>query len=89
MRKLAFIIPPEVELLDLAGPVQVFTEAKFYGLEVEIEFYQYQQNPISTSGLGLREVEHYKYAHLRESDFVFYARYAFRIYAGRFLKIHI
>ena len=71
MRKLAFIIPPEVELLDLAGPVQVFTEAKFYGLEVEIEFYQYQQNPISTSGLGLREVEHYKYARLREGEFVF------------------
>ena len=71
MRKLAFIIPPEVELLDLAGPVQVFTEAKFYGLEVEIEFYQYQQNPISTSGLGLREVEHYKHANLREGDFVF------------------
>ncbi len=25
MQKIAFIIPPTVELLDLAGPVQVFT----------------------------------------------------------------
>ncbi len=36
MRTFAFIIPPHVELLDLAGPVQVFTEAKFYGFEVSI-----------------------------------------------------
>ena len=40
MKKLAFIIPPTVELLDLAGPEQVFTEARFYGFEAGIEFYQ-------------------------------------------------
>lgn len=34
MRTIAFIIPPTVELLDLAGPVQVFTEAKFYGFDL-------------------------------------------------------
>ena len=28
MQKIAFIIPPTVELLDLSGPAQVFTEAK-------------------------------------------------------------
>src|SRR5450432_169734 len=71
MQKLAFIIPPNVELLDLAGPVQVFTEAKFYGFEADIEFYKYQDNPISTSNLSFGNIKHYKEAKLKEGDFVF------------------
>ncbi len=71
MKKIAFIIPPTVELLDLAGPAQVFTEAKFYGFEAELEFYQYRESPISTSGLGFGNIENYKNAKLKEGDFVF------------------
>ena len=71
MRKMAFIIPPSVEMLDLAGPVQVFTEAKFYGFEVALEFYSYQQETISTSGLAFGEVMNYKKAILKEGDFLF------------------
>ena len=37
MKKMVFIIPPTVELLDLSGPAQVFTEAKEYGMELEME----------------------------------------------------
>ena len=68
---MAFIIPPSVEMLDLAGPVQVFTEAKFYGFEVALEFYSYQQETISTSGLAFGEVMNYKKAILKEGDFLF------------------
>lgn len=71
MKKIAFIIPPTVELLDLGGPVQVFTEAKFYGFEVELEFYALQNNPICTSGLGFGEIANYSEAKLKEGDFVF------------------
>ena len=71
MQKAAFIIPPTVELLDLAGPVQVFTEAKFYGFEIDIEFYHFQENPISTAGLGFEKIKNYKEAKLKEGDFVF------------------
>jgi len=71
MKKMAFIIPPSVELLDLAGPVQVVTEAKFYGLEIEMEFYHFEDQPVSTSGLGFGKTEHYKNAKLKEGDFVF------------------
>ncbi|HTD97795.1 MAG TPA: DJ-1/PfpI family protein [Mucilaginibacter sp.] len=71
MRKIAFIIPPSVELLDLAGPVQVFTEARFYGFEAEMEFYTYQDNPVSTSGLGFGKLRHFNEASLKEGDFVF------------------
>lgn len=71
MQKIAFIIPPTVELLDLAGPVQVFTEAKFYGFEIELEFYQYQDGPISTAGLGFEKIKHFSEAQLKEGDFIF------------------
>jgi len=71
MRKMAFIIPPSVEMLDLAGPVQVFTEAKFYGFEVALEFYSYQEETISTSGLAFGQVANYRKAVLKEGDYLF------------------
>jgi hypothetical protein len=71
MQTLAFIIPPNVELLDLAGPVQVFSEAKFYGFEAEIHFYKFQNSPVSTAGLGFGELMNYKDAKLKEGDYVF------------------
>ncbi len=71
MLKAAFIIPPHVEILDLAGPVQVFTEAKFYGFDVSIEFYTFSEEPVCTSGLGFGKIEHFSKAVLKENDYVF------------------
>jgi transcriptional regulator GlxA family with amidase domain len=71
MKKFAFIIPPTVELLDFAGPVQVFTEAKFYGFDADIEFYTYQDMPESTSGLVFHKIRNFKEANLKEGDYVF------------------
>ncbi|MDZ4795802.1 MAG: DJ-1/PfpI family protein [Bacteroidota bacterium] len=71
MKKVAFIIPPFVELLDLAGPVQVFTEAKFNGYELSLEYYTYSNEIISTSGLGFGKIANYTEADLGEGDFVF------------------
>jgi transcriptional regulator GlxA family with amidase domain len=71
MEKVVFIIPPTVELLDLSGPVQVFTEAKVNGMKIEIEFFQYRDEPVSTAGLGFGKLKHYSDAVLNEGDFVF------------------
>src|SRR3954462_1482022 len=71
MQKIAFIIPPTVELLDLAGPAQVFTESREYGFQIQLEFYKYTEDPVSTSGLGFGKVEDFKKADLKEGDFVF------------------
>ncbi len=71
MRKFAFIIPPYVELLDLAGPVQVFTEAKFYGFEAPIEFYSFQVENVSTAGVAFGEIASYSEANLSADDFLF------------------
>ena len=72
MRKIAFIVPPSVELLDLAGPAQVFTEAKFYGFEVALEFYSYKEEIVSTSGISFGDVKHYKEADLKAGDYLFF-----------------
>jgi transcriptional regulator GlxA family with amidase domain len=71
MLKVAFIVPPHVELLDLAGPAQVFTEAKSQGLDAAIEFYGYQDENTSTSGVAFGEIKNYKKANLKAGDFVF------------------
>jgi transcriptional regulator GlxA family with amidase domain len=71
MRKIVFIIPPSVEILDLAGPVQVFTEAKFYGYEISLEYYSYQSDIVSTSGIPFNNLKNFREADLKEGDFVF------------------
>ena len=71
MKKIAFIIPPFVEILDIAGPLQVFTEAKFYGYDLSLEFYTYKNEVISTSGLSFGKIANFKEAKLGEGDFVF------------------
>ena len=68
MLKVAFIVPPQVELLDLAGPAQVFTEARFNGYELAIEFYSYQDSVISTSGIGFGKVANFREANLQPGD---------------------
>lgn len=71
MRKIAFIIPPSVEILDLAGPVQVFTEARFYGFDASLEFYSFSSEIVCSSGLPFGKVLNYKEAELNEGDYLF------------------
>jgi transcriptional regulator GlxA family with amidase domain len=71
MKTVAFIIPQTVELLDLAGPVQVFTEAKVHGMEISIQFYAYSPEPVSTAGIGFGQIANFKTATLKEGDFLF------------------
>lgn len=71
MLKIAFIVPPHVELLDLAGPAQVFTEAKSQGLDVAIEFYGFHDENTSTAGVSFGAIKSYKEANLKAGDFVF------------------
>ncbi len=71
MLKVAFIVPPNVELLDLAGPAQVFTEARFNGYELVIQFYSFSKAVASTSGLGFGQLSNFSNASLTEGDYVF------------------
>ncbi|CAN5337768.1 GlxA family transcriptional regulator [soil metagenome] len=69
--KLAFIVPPQLELLDLAGPAQVFTEAISQGLDAAIEFYSFHDCNITTAGIAFGAIKSYKEADLKEGYFVF------------------
>lgn len=70
MRKIAFIVPPTVQLLDLAGPVQVFNEAKYYGYEVELQFFSFQAGTKCSAGLPFGEIAHFSAAELKEGDYL-------------------
>jgi transcriptional regulator GlxA family with amidase domain len=70
MKKIAFIVPPTVQLLDLAGPVQVFSEAKYYGYDLELQFYTFQPDAKSSAGLAFGEIANFSEANLREGDYV-------------------
>jgi transcriptional regulator GlxA family with amidase domain len=78
MRKIAFVLPPSVEILDLAGPVQVFTEAKYYGFEAELEFYRLEETVVSSSGLSFGEVRLFNAADLSANDYLFVPGMDFR-----------
>jgi transcriptional regulator GlxA family with amidase domain len=69
--KIAFIVPPFVEILDLAGPMQVFTEARYYGFEAELEFYCFEEASVSSSGLPFGKVSHFSEANLSDRDYLF------------------
>ena len=70
MKKIAFIVPPTLQLLDLAGPVQVFSEAKYYGYELAIEFYTYHPNAICSAGLSFGPLKDFSEAELNEGDYL-------------------
>ncbi len=73
MRKIAFIVPPTVQLLDLAGPVQVFSEAKYYGYDLDLAFYSYHVSPSCSAGLPFGNLTDFREAQLSEGDYVFVA----------------
>ena len=70
MKKIAFIVPPTLQLLDLAGPVQVFSEAKYYGYELSLEFYSFQEETTCSAGLPFGKIKDFSEAELREGDYV-------------------
>jgi transcriptional regulator GlxA family with amidase domain len=72
MKIIAFIIPQGVEILDLAGPLQVFREAKSNGFKVNIEFYSFQKNVSCPDGLAFGDIDNYRKADLKEGDYIFF-----------------
>jgi transcriptional regulator GlxA family with amidase domain len=73
MKKIAFIVPPTLQLLDLAGPVQVFSEATYYGYELSLEFYSFHKEPTCSAGLLFGNLKDFSEARLSEGDYLFMA----------------
>ena len=68
MKRIAFIVPPTVQLLDLAGPVQVFSEAKYYGYDLSLEFYCFQKDPKYSASMPFGPLLEFSEAQLSEGD---------------------
>jgi transcriptional regulator GlxA family with amidase domain len=73
MTKVVFFIPQAVELLDLAGPIQVFKEAKFHGLEISMEYLSFHSEMVSSVGLTIGGIQPYQNATFSKGDFLIIA----------------
>lgn len=69
--KIVFLILPHTNLMDFGGASHVFLEAKEKGLDIEIKFCSYEQNLVSSVGLPLGKLDHYKNINLNTGDYLF------------------
>ena len=66
-----FLILPEIHLMDLAGPDQVFLESIGYGADFEIRYCSLRKGPVTSAGLPFGEVPSYTAEKLNPGDFLF------------------
>lgn len=70
MATIVFVLPDQCTLLDLAGPVQVFEEARAQGAPLELAYVQYQALVRSSAGLAFAPVPHFSTVALQAGDMV-------------------
>ncbi|UOG73421.1 DJ-1/PfpI family protein [Hymenobacter tibetensis] len=70
MATIVFVIPDQCTLLDLAGPVQVFEEARAQGAAVELAYVRYQPQARSSAGLVFAAVSPFDTVTLQAGDLV-------------------
>ena len=71
--QVVFVVPPQVYLLDLAGPVQVFQEAIFQGQPYRLRYCSYQDTVVSSPGLGLGPLLSFTQVPIEPGDFIIVA----------------
>jgi transcriptional regulator GlxA family with amidase domain len=70
-RKIFFIVPAEVHVLDLTGPVQVFYEANGYGAEYDLKYIGFDERLVSAAGLPFGQINHYSTVEPHPGDYIF------------------
>ena len=68
--KIIFLVLPHIHLMDLAGPDQVFLEAKDYGADLEIEYCSYTNNIVTSAGLPIGKLKHFSKTETKREDFI-------------------
>jgi transcriptional regulator GlxA family with amidase domain len=69
-RTFAFLVLPEVHLLDLAGPDQAILEAIGYGADFKIAYCGIGNEAISSAGLKFAQTQHFSALDLQPGDFL-------------------
>lgn len=68
---IAFLILPEVHLLDIAGPAQAFLEAKEMGLPIKISYCGIGKSVQTSAGLAFGTLMHFRKIVLKKGDYLF------------------
>ncbi len=68
-----FLVPPEVQLLDIAGPAHLFYEANEYGASVKTHYLSLNTSSkeISSAGVSLGNLEEFENFSLNQDDLIF------------------
>lgn len=68
-----FLIPPEVQLLDFAGPAHLFYEAKEYGAEIQVHYIglDHSNKQRSCAGVAIGELLPFDHFELNGNDLLF------------------
>ncbi|HAS43169.1 MAG TPA: AraC family transcriptional regulator [Microscillaceae bacterium] len=72
IRKILFVVPPQVHLLDINGPAHIFYEAREYGAQVELHFITpvNEDKVVSSSGLKFYDLVSFDHFELTKEDFI-------------------
>ncbi|MBK9735488.1 MAG: DJ-1/PfpI family protein [Saprospiraceae bacterium] len=65
-----FLVLPNVHMLDMSGPDQVFHESVYYGANLEIKYCTFQNNINSSTGLPLGSMANFKDILLSKDDYI-------------------
>ena len=83
-RKILFVVPPKVQLLDITGPIHAFYEAKEYNAPFELFFaaIQHDQNDTtSCAGLQFANLIPYDEMELSSNDYIFVPGVNFELFS--------
>jgi transcriptional regulator GlxA family with amidase domain len=68
--KFAFLLLPQVHIMDIAGPDQTILEAIGYGADFSIAYCGIGQSPTSSSGLAMAKPVHFSKTTLQAGDYL-------------------
>jgi transcriptional regulator GlxA family with amidase domain len=66
-----FLILPEIHLLDLAGPDQVFHEAMEYGADIKLQYCSFDNNITTSTTIPFGKLKHFSTIIPRPGDYIF------------------
>ena len=69
--QIIFLIIPQIQLLDLAGPDQVFYEAIDYGADIKLEYCSFEDNVKTSSAMPFGKLKHFGKIKIKAGDYIF------------------
>jgi transcriptional regulator GlxA family with amidase domain len=69
--QILFVIPPNANLFDFAGAVQVFHEASEQGVKLELKFCSFEAKIKTATNIPLGKIDSYKKQKISKGDYIF------------------